>query len=166
MTKPHSEQDDLLATVRDALTYWKERENPQAQIARTHIAWAELALRRIEEQLETQKAMTSGFRLRMHALLAVCEDYLLWEPRKRGHAEQHNRFSEYVRAERELLGEPPYPASEPEIIDEKRPCPNCGATDWTYLAGKREGEYGQIGRVTHCNRCPERSPVSQPEEGV
>jgi len=55
----------------------------------------------------------------------------------------------------------PLEAGSPEILDEKRPCPNCGATDWTYLAGKREGEYGQFGRVTNCNRCPERDPASR-----
>ena len=41
------------------------------------------------------------FEDKLEALLVECEDYLLWEPRKRGHAAVHNRLSLFVRDTRE-----------------------------------------------------------------
>ena len=92
-----------------------ERSLPvQSQFIRDDVLKCCNVIDGLVEQLETQRAMANGWRLRLGALLAVCEDYLLWEPRKSGHAEQHNRFSEYVRGERVLLGDAPNPASGPQ----------------------------------------------------
>ena len=42
---------------------------------------------------------------RLEVLLHWCEWFLLWEPRKRGFAAAHNKFSEVVRESRAALAD-------------------------------------------------------------
>ena len=70
-----------------------------------------------------------------------------------------SRFERWLEDARPLRAS--NPASEPEEVrEDKRPCPNCGANDWTFLAGKREGEHGQCIRWAYCNHC-EQSPAKE-----